>query len=144
MQVKDSISEWRWYAQACTYHTIAYTGTETAFFVHWFCKTKATLNESWLVSDHFQSAEGADVCPHWPQSPGAQLSTLGWRSLTSTRKPKPAERKWNKMSGGKQKRGLRGIITVLMQSHISGHPCIQTWNLYLFFVHIFFVPISLN
>lgn len=103
MRVKDRVSERRWYAQECTYHTIAYTGTETAVFVYWFCKTKATLNEPWLVSDHFQSPEGADVCPDWPQPLGVQLSTLGRRSLTSMHKPKPAERKWNKMSGGEQK-----------------------------------------
>lgn len=99
------VCEYQWYAQACAYHTIAYTGTETVVFVHWFCKTKATLNESWLGLDRFQSPEGADVCPDWPQPPGVQLSTLGWHSLTSTRKPKPAERKWNKMSGGEQKSG---------------------------------------
>lgn len=113
MQVKDRVSEWWWYAQACTYHTIAYMGTETVVFVHWFCETKATLNESWLVSDHFQSPEGTHVCPDWPQPPGVQLSTLGWCSLTSTRKPKPAERKWNKMSGGEQKRGHYGYYNCL-------------------------------
>lgn len=98
-------------------------------------------NIEWLVSDHFQSPEGADVCPDWPQPPGEQLSTLGWRSLTSTRKPKPAERKWNKMSEGEQNRGHHGCYNSLNAvTHIKTSTYSNLELLFMFCAHFLCAP----
>lgn len=70
-------------------------------------------SESWAVPNHFHPPEGADVWPDQPRPLGVRLSSLGWRPLISMRKPKPAERKWNKKSGGEQSRGYYGYYNHL-------------------------------
>lgn len=83
----------------------------------------------------------ADV---WPHPPGVQLSTLGWCFLTSTRKPKPAERKWNKMSEGEQNRGYYGhYVCPITVTHISTSTYWFSIFSLCFFVFLYTKPAAL-
>lgn len=142
MPVKDRVSEWRWYAQACTYHTIAYTGTETAVFVHRFCETKATLNDWFQIISSLQKEQMSaqtDLSLRGSSSP--PLDGALWLPRVNQNQQKGNEIKCLKAS---RIEGIMGIITLLMQPHISRHPRIPTWNFCLCFVHIFFVHLTLT